>query len=79
MSSIRNFRGVRTPLENANFSRNFRIAEKVNLNVRVEFTNIFNRTQLPNPLTVAPAGQAAINFAAPPTRFPAGNPERRDC
>ena len=65
VSNIRYFRGVRTPLENANFSRNFRIAEKVNLNVRVEFTNIFNRTQLPNPST-------AGNFATPATKFTTG-------
>lgn len=65
-SGIRYFRGVRTPLENANFSRNFRLHEGINLNVRVEFTNIFNRTQLPNP-TIG-------NFATPATKFPVGNP-----
>ncbi len=64
-SSIRNFRGIRTPLENANFSRNFRIREKVSLNLRVEFTNIFNRTQLPLPSTTG-------NFATPATKFPSG-------
>ncbi len=67
VSSIRYFRGVRTPLESANFSRNFRLKEGVNLNVRVEFANVFGRTQLPNPST-------AGNFATPATRFPAGNP-----
>jgi hypothetical protein len=64
-SSIRWFRGIRIPQENANFSRNFRFKERVNLNVRVEFTNIFNRTQLPQPST-------AGNFANDPTRFPSG-------
>lgn len=64
-SSIRNFRGVRTPLENANFSRNFRLREKVNLNIRIEFNNIFNRTQLPSPTV-------AGNFATPPTKFTTG-------
>jgi hypothetical protein len=49
MSSIRNFRGIRFPAENANLSRNFRFGKenRFNLNVRVEFTNIFNRLQYP--------------------------------
>jgi hypothetical protein len=49
------FRGPRRPVENANFGRNFRVKEKYNLQIRVEFTNIFNRTYLPPPITnVAP-------------------------
>jgi len=48
------FRGPRVPTENANFGRNFRIKEKMNLQVRVEFVNIFNRTLLPNPSTANP-------------------------
>jgi hypothetical protein len=48
-STIRNYRGFRYPAENFNFSRNFRFKERVSLNVRVEFTNAFNRTQLPQP------------------------------
>jgi hypothetical protein len=63
-SSIRSFRGMRQPAENANFSRNFRIKERYNLQVRAEFTNIFNRLQYP-----------AINlgnFAIAPTVFKAG-------
>lgn len=64
-SSIRWYRGIRIPQENANFSRGFRIKEGINLNVRVEFTNIFNRMQLPQAST-------AGNFANAPTRFTAG-------
>jgi hypothetical protein len=64
-SSIRWFRGRRIPQENANLSRNFRIKEGVNLNVRVEFTNIFNRMQLPNP-------SIGGNFAQAPTVFTSG-------
>ena len=64
-SALRFYRGTRLPDENANFARNFRIKEGINLNVRVEFTNIFNRTQLPNPST-------AGNFATPATKFPNG-------
>jgi hypothetical protein len=49
------FRGPRRPVENANFGHNFRVKEKYNLQIRVEFTNIFNRTYLPAPITnVAP-------------------------
>jgi hypothetical protein len=46
-SSIRTFRAMRVPIENANFGRNFRIKERMSLNVRVEFTNIFNRLVYP--------------------------------
>ena len=71
-SSLRFFRGIRIPQENANFGRNFRFKERVTLNVRVEFNNIFNRMQLPNPNIVAPPGQAAINFSNPATKFTTG-------
>jgi hypothetical protein len=45
------FRGRRRPVENANFGRNFRINERWNLQIRAEFTNIFNRTLSPSPST----------------------------
>jgi hypothetical protein len=70
-SSIRAFRGVRIPVENANFSRNFRIKERYSLNIRVEFTNIFNRLQLPTSAT-APGGVNLGNFTAAPTKFTSG-------
>ena len=61
-SAIRSYRGIRQPSENLNVSRNFRFKEgRVNLNVRVEFTNVFNRTFLPNP-----SGQG---FAAATQKF----------
>jgi hypothetical protein len=50
-SSLRYYRGFRYPTENLNFGRTFRIKERVTLNVRVEFANAFNRTQLPQPNT----------------------------
>ena len=69
-SSIRSFRGMRVPVENANFSRNFRIKERYNLSIRAEFTNIFNRLQLP---TAAGAlGGINRNFTAAPTKFTSG-------
>jgi hypothetical protein len=63
-SSIRSFRGIRRPQENMNFSRNFRIREGMALNVRVEFTNIFNRLQL--------SAIGLGNFTAAPTKFTTG-------
>jgi hypothetical protein len=63
-SSIRSFRGMRVPVENANFGRNFRIKERMSLNVRVEFTNIFNRLQYP--------ATTLGNFALAPTVFTSG-------
>ena len=63
--ALRWFRGFRVPSENANFGRNFRFKERVNLNVRVEFSNIFNRTVLPAP-------SVAVNFASAPVKFTSG-------
>ncbi len=67
-SSIRSFRGFRRPDENANFGRTFRIKERVSLNVRVEFQNVFNRTlysSLATPITLG-------NMASKPTQFTSG-------
>ena len=65
--SLRFYRGIRLPAENANISRNFRFGKegRFNLNVRVEFNNMFNRMQLPGPST-------AGNFATTPTKFVTG-------
>jgi Carboxypeptidase regulatory-like domain/TonB dependent receptor-like, beta-barrel len=52
-SSIRYFRGIRQPEEDANFGRNFQITEKATLQLRVEWTNIFNRLLLPQPNTTS--------------------------
>jgi hypothetical protein len=68
-SSIRWFRGIRIPTENANLSRSFRFAERVVLNVRVEFTNIFNRMQLPGPSS---GGIANVAFTNTPRTFTSG-------
>ncbi len=64
-SDLRFFRGIRRPSENMNFSRNFRLKERVTLNVRVEFNNVLNRMLLPSPST-------AGNFAQAPTKFTSG-------
>jgi hypothetical protein len=56
-SGLRYYRGFRYPTENLNLGRSFRIREKVTLNIRVEMTNAFNRTQLPQPTQGNGAGQ----------------------
>jgi len=64
-SSLRYYRGFRYPTENLNVGRTFRIKEKVTLNVRVEMTNAFNRTQLPQP-------NAGATFGSQITTQPSG-------
>jgi hypothetical protein len=52
----KDFRGPRTPTENANIGRHFRFGPegKFDIYVRAEFVNIFNRTLMPNPSTASP-------------------------
>jgi hypothetical protein len=57
-STLRFFRNQRHPSENLNISRDFAWKERLHLNVRVEFDNIFNRLQLPN-INVASSYTAA--------------------
>ncbi len=70
-TTIRQFRGIRQPLENLNLSRNFRIKEKVTLHIRAEFQNAFNRTRLPQPVVVGAAG-TNISYAATQQKFTSG-------
>jgi hypothetical protein len=65
-SSIRSFRGVRIPQESANIGRNFRIKERYDLSIRAEFTNIFNRLQLPQAIGLG-------SFTSSPTLFSASS------
>jgi hypothetical protein len=58
---IKAFRAQRTPVENANLGRNFRIKERANFQIRGEFINIFNRTILPNPGTTNPQALPSKN------------------
>ena len=55
------FRQARRPQENFNFGRNFRIKERLNLQIRAEFVNIFNRTQIGNPVTTNPLSSPTKN------------------
>jgi hypothetical protein len=48
------FRQQRRPVENFGVGRVFPIKEKASLSVRVEFTNIFNRTEVNTPSTTSP-------------------------
>ncbi len=48
------FSGERRPVENMGLARVFRIKERVTMNLRVEFVNIFNRTYLNNPSLASP-------------------------
>ncbi|HTR38742.1 MAG TPA: TonB-dependent receptor [Bryobacteraceae bacterium] len=61
---FKDFRGPRTPTEDASIGRNFRFGPdgKFNLFIRAEFVNIFNRTLFPNPGTASPVSPTgAVN------------------
>ena len=57
------FRQARRPSESFNLGRNFRITERVNLQIRADFSNAFNRTQIGNPSTVNPLALPTKNAA----------------
>jgi hypothetical protein len=58
------YRQQRRPVENLSLSRRFRLKEKYALNIRGEFTNIFNRTSMNNPTATNPqAVQTTANGA----------------
>jgi hypothetical protein len=59
------YRGERHPTENFSAGRTFRIREQMNLTIRAEFINIFNRTVLPAPSSTTPL--------TPATCFVSGN------
>ena len=55
------FRSARRPQENMNLSRTFHFKERVSLQLRAEFANIFNRTLIGNPSTTAPGAAPSKN------------------
>jgi hypothetical protein len=70
------YRFRRIPRESLSFGRMFRFKERLMLQIRAEFTNPFNRTQVPNPQIGSNfgAGQTATSFASPLTsRAQTGN------
>jgi hypothetical protein len=63
------FRGERRPVENFAIGRQFRFRERMNLNIRAEFTNILNRTYINNPTI---NGIGISPQAAPVCKLPTG-------
>jgi hypothetical protein len=57
------YRYQRRPNESMSFGRLFRFKEKASLEIRAEFSNVFNRAVLPNP-TSTNAGQSQARNAA---------------
>jgi hypothetical protein len=55
------YRTQRRPTENMNFGRTFRITERVALNIRAEFSDIFNRA------FIGDVGTGAASVGASPT------------
>jgi hypothetical protein len=60
------YRFARKPSENMSLGRNFRFGEGMGLQLRIELTNVFNRTY--------PADPSATNAKASQLRNPAGKP-----
>jgi hypothetical protein len=61
------FRYQRRPVENISFARNFPIKERFNLQLRAEFTNMFNRTEVTNPTATNPLATQTVNAAGQTT------------
>ncbi len=61
------FRYARRPSEQMSVGRMFRIRERMSLQIRAEFFNLFNRTYLPNPSLTVPTQAQAYNSAGVPT------------
>jgi hypothetical protein len=55
------FRYQRRPVENISIGRVFRIKERASLQIRAEFTNIFNRTEMNNPTVTNPTATPTTN------------------
>ncbi len=76
------FRYQRHPVENINIGRTWRIKERMSLNLRVEFNNMFNRTYLNNMTATNPTipisrnglGNLVGGFGYINTAFSATNP-----
>ncbi len=55
------YRSARRPQENFNIGRTFHFKEHLGLQIRAEFVNIFNRTQIGNPITSNPTAALSKN------------------
>ena len=64
------YRFQRRPIENLAVGRTFRFKERASLNIRMEFTNVLNRTRLLDPVVVnAQATQTRNNSGQPTAGF----------
>jgi hypothetical protein len=61
------YRYQRRPAENLSLARNFRIRERTNLQIRAEFANIFNRTEVSNPTSTTATATQTRNAAGQTT------------
>ena len=76
------YRYQRQPQESASLARLFRLKEGLSLQIRAEFTNIFNRLRVPNPTATNalatplfdPNGYTLSGFGRIDTLSPAGGP-----
>jgi hypothetical protein len=57
------YRLQRRPVENLGIGRQFPIKERANFNIRIEFTNIFNRTEINDPVATNPQAQQTVSPA----------------
>ena len=55
------YRYARHPQENFGFGRDFVVKERYRLSLRAEFTNIFNRANVPNPTSVNALAKQTVN------------------
>jgi len=67
------YRGQRRPVENLGIGRRFSIREKASFNIRAEFTNLFNRTQMNDPASTNPQlTQTRVNNSDPQSQTVSG-------
>jgi hypothetical protein len=57
------YRFQRRPNENLSLGRLFHIKERSTLSIRMEFTNVFNRAQMPNPTSTNSSATQVVNTA----------------
>ena len=61
------YRFQRRPNENMSLGRQFALKERLQLSIRIEFANIFNRAQMPNPTSTNAAQTQVKNAFGVPT------------
>jgi hypothetical protein len=61
------YRYQRRPNENMGLGRIFRVKERYELSLRIDFNNVFNRAEMPNPTSTNAAATQVRNAAGVPT------------